>query len=176
MEAILVSAGIMTTIILSLVGLIKLPFNSFKEKHPKAYKATFTLLSIALTFGACLINQAFVLNSKVLFDTTFIITLLSTYAGVFGLYLSYEGLGAKELVKRLLAAIKNLKSKAPESKLSKYIDKVGIDAALNIINAKQSELTKVEVENAVVENQVINAEVVEINNAQVQNSTVNTQN
>lgn len=176
MEAILVSAGIMTTIILSVVGLIKLPFKSFKEKYPKWYKATFTLLSIALTFGVCLINQAFVLNSKVLFDMTFVITLLSTYAGVFGLYLSYEGLGAKELFKRLLNALKNIKSKAPESKLSKYIDKVGIEATLNIINAKQSELKKVEVENAVVENQVINAEVVEINNAQVQNSTVNTQN
>ena len=176
MEAILVSAGIMTTIILSLVGLIKLPFNSFKVKHPKAYKATFTVLSIALTFGTCLINQAFVLNSKVLFDTNFVITLLSTYAGVFGLYLSYEGLGAKDLFKRLLNALKNIKSKAPESKLSKYIDKVGIDAALNIINAKQSELTKVEVENAIVEHQTINAEHVEINNAAVQNSTINTQN
>ena len=80
------------------------------------------------------------------------------------------------LFKRLLNALKNIKSKAPESKLSKYIDKVGIDAALNIINAKQSELTKVEVENAIVEHQTINAEHVEINNAAVQNSTINTQN
>lgn len=181
MEAILMSSGILTAIILSVVGLIKLPFNGFKKKHPKAYKAVFTILSIALTFGACLINQAFVLNSEVLFDTAFIIMLLSTYAGVFGLYLSYEGLGAKELVKRLLGAIKSLRANAPESKLSKYIDKVGLDVALNIINAKQSEVIKVDVEsavveNAAVENQVINAEHVEISNAQVNNSTINTQN
>lgn len=171
------SAGIMTAIILSVVGIIKLPFNGFKTKHPKAYKAVFTLLSIVLTFGVCLVNQAFVLESTKLFDINFVIMLLSTYAGVFGLYLSYEGLGAKELVKKLINAIKNIKASAPESKLSKYIDKVGIDVALNIINAKQSEITQVEVENAVVENaivenQVINAEHVEINNAEVHNSTV----
>ena len=170
MEAILMSAGIMTAIILSVVGLIKLPFNKFKEKSPKWYKAVFTILSIVLTFGICLLNQAFVLVQP-LFNTNFVITLLSTYAGVFGLYLSYEGLGAKELFKRLINAIKNLKASAPESKLSKYIDKVGIDVALNIISAKQSEVTKVE--NAIVEQQVINAEHVEVNNANVNSTTIN---
>ena len=170
MEAILMSAGIMTAIILSVVGLVKLPFNKFKEKHPKWYKAVFTMLSIVLTIGACLINQAFVLNSDKLFNTNFVIMLLSTFAGVFGLYLSYEGLGAKELFRRLLEAIKNRRASAPESKLSKYIDKVGIDVALNIINAKQSEVTKVE--NAIVEQQVINAEHVEVNNANVNSSII----
>ena len=167
MEAILMSAGIMTAIILSVVGLIKLPFNKFKEKHPKTYKAVFTILSIVLTFGVCLLNQAFVLVQP-LFNTNFVIMLLSTYAGVFGLYLSYEGLGAKELFKRLLNALKNLKASAPENKLSKMIDKVGIDVALNILNSKQlevqSEVVEVKVENAVVENQVINAEHIEIKN------------
>lgn len=172
MEAILMSAGIMTAIILSVVGLLKLPFNKFKEKHPRGYKAVFTILSIVLTFGVCLINQAFVL-AEPLFNTNFVIILLSTYAGVFGLYLSYEGLGAKELFKRLLNALKNLKATAPESKLSKYIDKCGVDVALKIINAKQSEVTELVVENAVVENQVINAEHIEIRNSDVQNSNIN---
>lgn len=169
MEAIIMSAGIITAIVLSIVGLIKLPFNTFKEKHPKWYKAIFTILSIVLTFGVCLINQAFVLESSKLFNANFAILLVSAYAGVFVSYHSYEGLGLKELVKKLLNAIKNIKSKAPENKLSKYIDKCGIDVALNIINAKQSELTKVAVENAIVENQTINAEIVEINNAEVHN-------
>lgn len=173
MEAILMSVGVMTVIILSVVGLLKLPFKGFKEKHPKWFKATFTLLSIGLTFGVCLINQAFVLNSEKLFNLEFMVVLIFTYAGVFVSYSSYEGLGLKELKNRLFNSIKNIKSTAPESKLAKYIDKVGIDAALNIINAKQSELTKVEVENAVVEHQTINAEYVEINNAEVQNSTIN---
>ena len=174
MEAILMSSGIMTAIILCVVGLVKLPFESLKQKHPKVYKAIFTMLSIVLTFAICLVNQAFVLESEVLFNTAFIITLLSTYAGVFGLYLSYEGLGAKELVKRLLNAIRNLKASAPESKLSKMIDKYGIELAVKVITAKQSEVTEVIVENAVVENQTINAQNVEINNAGVQNSTINT--
>lgn len=169
------SAGIITAIVLSVVGIIKLPFNKFKEKHPKWYKAVFTLLSIVLTLGACVVNQLFVLESK--FNIDFVILLVTAYAGVFGLYHSYEGLGLKTLVQNLVNGIKNIKKNAPESKLSKYIDKVGIEVALNIINAKQSEINQVEkVENAVVENQVINAEHVEINNANVQNSTINTQN
>ncbi len=176
MEAILMSAGILTAIILSVVGLVKLPFDKFKMKHPKIYKAVFTLLSIVLTFIACVVNHLFILESKVLFNAAFVVMLLSTYAGVFGLYLSYEGLGAKELVKRLLNAIKNLKASAPESKLSKMIDKYGIELAVKVITAKQSEVTEVVVENAVVENQTINAQNVEINNASVQNPTINTQN
>ena len=167
------SAGIMTTIILSLVGLVKLPFKKFKIKHPNGYKATFTGLSIILTIGGCLINQAFVINSEKLFNTDFVVTLLSTFAGVFGLYHTYEGLGGKALLNKLVNAIKNLKLAAPQSKLSKYIDKCGIDVALNIINAKQSEVTEVVVENAVVEKQVINAEHVEVNNANVNSNTIN---
>lgn len=181
MEAILVNAGIMTTIILSLVGIVKLPFKKFKEKHPKAYKATFTLLSIVLTLVVCLINQAFILSLP-LFTTGFAVMLLSTFAGVFTLYSSYEGLRLKELVGRLVNAIKEARAKAKatkataaEAKLSKSvrnlekdIDKVGIDLALEIIKVKQSNITQV------VENQTINAEKVEIN--EVQNQTINTQN
>lgn len=175
MEAIFMNAGIITAIVLSVVGIIKLPFNKFKAKHPKWYRAIFTLLSIVLTLGACIVNQLFILEAK--FNIDFVILLVTAYAGVFGLYHSYEGLGLKTLVQNLVNGIKNIKKNAPESKLSKYIDKVGIEVALNIINAKQAEVTQVEkVENAVVENQVINAEHVEINNANVQNSTVNTQN
>lgn len=177
MEAIFMNAGILTAIILSIIGLAKLPFDKFKKKHPKWYKAAFTIVSIVLTFGACLINQAFILDVPKVFTTDFVILLFSTYAGVFGLYHSYEGLGLKELVKNLLNGLRTLKATAPESKLSKYIDKCGVDVALNIINAKQSEVTQVEkVENAVVENQVINADYVEIKNGEVQNTTINTQN
>ena len=181
MEAIIMSAGIMTTIILSLVGIVKLPFGKFKEKHPKGYKAIFTALSIVLTLAACLINQAFILSLPI-FTTSFAIMLLSTFAGVFGLYHSYEGLGLKELMKRLVNAIKEAMAKAKEVKasatdvklskniksLEKDIDKVGLDLALEIIKIKQSNITQV------VENQTINADKVEIK--EVQNSTINTQN
>lgn len=153
MEAILMSAGIITAIILSVVGLIKLPFNNFKKKYPKAFKATFTLLSIVITFGACLINQAFILEQP-LFNTNFVIMLLSTYAGVFGLYLSYEGLGAKELVKRLLTSIKSLKANAPESKFAKCVDKIGVDKAFSLLAEKKiaDEQKEEKIEEVVIEN------------------------
>lgn len=173
MEAILMSAGILTAIILCIVGLVKLPFESFKTKHPKWYKATFTLLSIVLTFGAVIINQLYILNEK-LFTTNFFILLLSTYAGVFGLYLSYEGLGAKELVKRLLVAIKDIKTTAPTNKFIKYLDKIDIDQAIELVNAKKEsqviKASEVVIENKEVANQVINAEHVEINNAENTNN------
>ncbi len=139
MGAIYMSAGILTAIILCVVGLIKLPFDKFKKKYPKGYKATFTGLSIILTFGACLINQAFILNDK-LFNSNFVILILSTYAGVFGLYLSYEGLGAKELVKRLLNALKNLKMTAPENKFIKALNKIDINQAIELVKAKEEAL------------------------------------
>ena len=179
MEAIFMSAGIITAIVLCVVGLLKLPFEKFKTKHPKAYKATFTGLSIILTFGACLINQAFILV-KPLFNIDFLVMVLSTYAGVFGLYLSYEGLGAKELVKRLLKALKNLRTAAPENKFIKYLDKIDIDQAIEIVNAKKETLTNqvvnaesVKVETQKVETQIINAEHIEINNTETKDTTIN---
>lgn len=176
MEAILMSAGILTAIILCVVGLVKLPFEGFKKKHPKGYKATFTILSLVLTFGAVVINQMFILEHS-LFNTEFIVMLLSTYAGVFGLYLSYEGLGAKELVKRLLGAIKSLKATAPENKFIKYLNKIDIDQALDLVNARKEALQnqivqadEVKIESQQIENQIINAENVQINSADIQNS------
>ena len=180
MEAIIMSAGTITAIVLSVIGIIKLPFNKFKNKHPKWFKAIFTLLSIALTFGACLINQAFIIETTKLFNADFIIILLTTYAGVFGLYHSYEGLGLKDLVKKLVGALKDVKAKAPESKIAKGVaklekkaEKLGFNISVNVVKAEKADLTEVAVENAVVENQVINAEKVEINNAEVHNSTIN---
>ena len=190
MEAIYMSAGILTAIILCIVGLVKLPFEGFKKKNPKAYKATFTILSILLTFGAVVLNHVFILND-VLFNTGFFVLLLSTYAGVFGLYLSYEGLGAKALVKRLIENIKKAIATAPANKYSKYLNKfeeylnkIDLTEAEKLLNAKKEALAnqtvevqdvKVEnavventiVENAVIENQVINAEHVEIKSTEL---------
>lgn len=182
MEAIFMNAGIITAIVLSVVGIIKLPFNKFKEKHPKWYRAVFTLLSIVLTLGACVVNQLFILEVKFNFD--FIILLVTAYAGVFGLYHSYEGLGLKTLVNNLVTNIKKLANQTPDNKIAKGVaklekqaEKLGFNISVNVVKAEKSEINQVEkVENAVVENQVINAEHVEINNANVQNSTINTQN
>lgn len=183
MEAIFMSAGIITAIVLSVIGIIKLPFNKFKTKHPKWYRAVFTLLSIVLTLGACVVNQLFILQVK-LFNIDFVILLVTAYAGVFGLYHSYEGLGLKTLVNNLVTNIKKFANQTPDNKIAKGVaklekqaEKLGFNVSVNIVKAEKSEINQVEkVENAVVENQVINAEHVEINNANVQNSTINTQN
>lgn len=129
-------AGIVTAIILCFVGIVKLPFSKFKANKPKLYKATFTLLSIVLSVGACIITQMFVLEKEI-YSTDFAILLISTIAGVFGLYSSYEGLGLKNLVKNILEKLQELSSKAPESKFTKYIDKIGVDKAIELINEKK---------------------------------------
>lgn len=184
MEAVFMSAGILTAIVLCVVGIIKSFFGKFKEKHPKWFKSIFTVLSIVLTFGACLINQAFILN-QALFNTEFWVMLATTFGGVFGLYHTYEGVHVKELLKNLFVNIgKWFKTATPDSKVNKLVKKYGLDkveVSLNVVKAQQAEITNVDVENAVVENtivenQVINAEHVEINNAEVQNSTINAQN
>lgn len=149
MEAVFMNAGILTIIILCVVGLVKMPFDSFKKKYPKGYKATFTGLSIILTVAACLVDQVFILCGAIA-SVEFVVLLLSTFAGVFGLYNAYEGLGAKELVNRLFVAIGNLKASAPESKFSKYVDKIGVDKAFSLLaekkiaDEKKAEETKVE--------------------------------
>lgn len=142
MEAVFMDAGILTAIILCVIGLAKLPFDKFKEKHPKGYKATFTGISIILTFGACLITQAFVL-AQPLFNIEFWVLLAATYAGVFGLYHTYEGLGAKALVQNLTASISAwYKSATPDSKVSKLVKKYGLDkveASVIAVKTKQEE-------------------------------------
>lgn len=154
MEAVFMSAGILTAIILCVVGLAKLPFNKFKEKHPKGYKAVFTGLSIILTFGACLINQAFVL-AQPLFNLEFWVMLATTFAGVFGLYHTYEGLGAKELVKKLTSSISSLvKSATPDSKVSKLVKKYGLDKVEASIIAEKTKQEEAKVAEAQAETAV----------------------
>lgn len=163
MEAIFMSAGAITTIILCLVGIAKLPFDNFKAKHPKWYKAVFTLLSIILTFGACIVNQAFILDSEIIFNIDFAVMLITTLFGVLFVYNGiYEGLGLKELCKRLYSAIKNIKTQAPESKLAKGVaklekkaEKLGFNLDASFVKVEQPEPEKTE--NATTEN-TINAQ------------------
>ena len=135
MEQAITMASVLTAIILCLVGIIKIFFPKFKAAHPAGYKATFTGVSLALSVGACIIAQLFIVGHA-LNTTEFAVLLLSTLAGVCGLYSSYEGLGLKDLAKTLVGKIKVLASQAPESKFAKYVDKIGLDKALEIVNNK----------------------------------------
>lgn len=128
-----ITAGIMTTLILAIVGLAKLPFKKFKENHPKWYKAVFTIASILLTIGFCVIDQLWILE-KSLWTWDFVILLTATFTGVFGSYNAlWEGLGVKELWNKIVEAIKKLFAVAPESKLIKQLDKVDIDKAIQLL-------------------------------------------
>lgn len=126
MKEVFMCASIITAIILCFVGIIKLPFKTFKENHPKWYKAIFCVLSLVLSVVGPIISQLYILNGT-LASTEFAVLLLTTVAGVFGLYTSYEGLGLKELVKTIVSKVAELFDKFDEAKLKKMVGKVGIE-------------------------------------------------
>lgn len=134
MEKVFMCASIIAAIILCFVGIVKLPFKTFKEKHPKWYRAVFCLLSLALAVVAPIISELYILNGQ-LASLEFAVLTLTTVAGVFGLYTSYEGLGLKQLVKIIVEKITQLFNSYSDSKLAKVVGTVGIEK-LNEINEK----------------------------------------
>lgn len=134
MEKVFMCASIITAIILCFIGIIKLPFKTFKEKHPKWYRAVFCLLSLVLAVVAPIISELYILNGQ-LASLEFAVLTLTTVAGVFGLYTSYEGLGLKQLVKIIIEKITQLFNSYSDSKLAKVVGTVGIEK-LNEINEK----------------------------------------
>lgn len=133
MKGIVMCASIITAIILCVVGILKLPFKTFKAKHPKWYRAVFCTISLILAVVAPIISQLFILNG-VLCSVDFLVLILTTIAGVFGLYTSYEGLGLKSLVKVIVEKVSELLNTYSESKLTKMVGKVGIEKLTEIAN------------------------------------------
>lgn len=126
---VIMDAGILAAIILCIVGIIKLPFKTFKTNHPTAYKITFCAVSLVLIVGGSIICQLFIIGGA-LASVEYAVLLLTTIAGVFGLYGSYEGLGLKELAKKLVAQIDALLDRHQGSKLEKVIEKYGISTII----------------------------------------------
>lgn len=117
------SAGIVVTIVLCLIGLLKLPFGSFKEKHPQWYKSIFTLISAIIGLGLCVLDELYILSGD-LISFEFITLVLAVMAGIFGGYNGvYEGLGVKELIKKLKENLNSAKKIAEGKKAEKYLDK-----------------------------------------------------
>lgn len=138
MEKLFMSAGIVSAIVLCFIGLIKLPFGSFKEKHPNWYRAVFTALSIVLSVGLCVLDELYVLCGQLL-SLDFAILVCAVFAGVFGGYNTYEGLGAKQLVKTITENIKQAKEIASHKKAKKYLEKIDdIDEAINILTERKN--------------------------------------
>lgn len=134
MKEAIMCASIMAAIILCFVGIIKLPFKTFKEKYPKWYKAVFCVVSLLLAIGLPFIAEVYILNGSIQ-SAEFLVLIFTTIAGVFGLYTSYEGLGLKQLVKIIIEKITQLFNNYNDSKLAKIVGNVGIEK-LNEINEK----------------------------------------
>lgn len=144
MESVIMNASIIATIVLCFVGIIKLPFKSFKTKHPKTYKTVFYLVSLILSIMLPILCSLYLMHLS-LKSIEFYVLICTTVAGVFGLYSTYEGTNLKVLVKTICSKIKELCSKYSDSALVKTIEKVGIDK-LNEI-AKQLAEAKAATEN-----------------------------
>lgn len=141
MKEVIMTASIITSIVLAFVGIIKLPFKTFKEKHPNWYRGVFCTLSLVLAVGLPFIAQIFILKGIIL-SVEFLVLILTTVAGVFGLYTTYEGLGLKSLVKLLVGKIAELLNKSEDKKLKALVEKYGIDKLIETDNAIKEEYAK----------------------------------
>lgn len=138
MEKLFMSASVVITILLCLVGIVKLPFKKLKEKHPNWYKAIFTLVTLVGAVGLCVLNEIYILCGELL-SLEFAVLLCAVFAGLFGGYNGiYEGLGLKELVKKIVENLKEAKKLSNSKKAIKYLDKIDdIDKAIAYLEDKK---------------------------------------
>lgn len=141
MKEVFMCASIITAIILCFVGIIKLPFKSFKEKHPNWYTVTFYLVSAVLSIVAPIISQLYILNG-LLASTEFAVLLVTTIAGVFGLYSTYEGTKLKDLVKIIIDKIATLLNTFSDAKVKKMIGFVGMEKINQLNEELKAEANK----------------------------------
>lgn len=139
MEKIFMSAGIIATIVLCIVGIVKLPFIKFKETHAKAYKAIFTCVTFAVAVGLSIIDELYILCGELLtFDFAVLIcaVLSSVFFGYNGIY---EGLGLKELVKKLINNVKVARDLAQNKKAIEYLSKIDdVETAIKILEERKN--------------------------------------
>ena len=126
LKEVFMNATWLDSAILALVGILKMPFKSFKEKKPKLYRATFFVISLILVVGGSIVVDMFILEQSLL-SWTFATLLMSTGFVVFGGYMSYEATGLKAGLNKLFASIKNWMTNYSDSKVAKFIKKIGMD-------------------------------------------------
>lgn len=135
---VIMDASILAAIVLCIVGFLKLFFKKFKEKHPKGYTATFCGVSLLLIIGITIFCE-FIFLSGNLWSVEFATLLISTMGFTYTLYHSYEGLGGKELGKKLIAKITELFSKNKTVKAKKLIEELGISTLITLNSEIQAE-------------------------------------
>lgn len=139
MEKLFMSAGIVIAIVLGIVGIVKLPFKSFKEKHPQCYKTVFTLLTFVLAIGLAILDEIYILEGALL-SLDFVVLITTILAGVFGTYNGvYEGLGLKELMKIITENTKKAKELAKDRKVVEFLNKIeDINKAIALLEERKN--------------------------------------
>lgn len=138
------SAGVVAAIVLCVIGIIKLPFDNFKKNHANGYKALFTGLSFILAVGLSILDELYILCGDIL-SVDFVILVCVVLSGVFGSYNGvYEGLGLKELAKKLVNNIKQARDLSQSKKAVEYLNKIDdIDNAIKILEERKNNNTEV---------------------------------
>lgn len=143
MEFTFMIAGIITSIVLAFVGIVKTPLLKYKSK--KWFKPILTLISLIVMVGASVVGQIYIIE-KPLLSLDFAILVTMVFAGVsFGYNGIYEGFKIKDLVKKLFENLKNAKNASPESKFAKAYDKISkkykipVQTALTLIQSSSEQ-------------------------------------
>lgn len=144
MREIIMNASWLASVVLTLVGLFKLPFKSFKEKHPKWYRATFFLLSLILVVGGSVIVELYIFEEAIL-TWTYVSLLISTGFIVFGGYSAYECTGLKNGLNKLFSLIASWLSRYSDKKIAKMIGKVGMEKITEVNEKLNADKTLEEV-------------------------------
>lgn len=133
MEKLFMSAGIIVAITMSVIGIVKMPFKGLKEKHPQLYRGIFAGASFVIAIVLSVIDELFILEGEII-SWEFATLCCAVVAGVTGGYSAYEGLGFKELMKKLFGKIKELLTMSKSKKVVKYLNNIeDIDEAINIL-------------------------------------------
>ena len=142
MEILFMSAGIVSTIVLCIVGIVKMPFKTFKQKHPKWFKAVFTILSFVLAVCLSIVDEIYILCGQI-FSIDFAILISVVLAGVFFGYNGvYEGFGLKEFLKKIVEKVKEARCIASDKKVIKYLNKIDdIDMAISFLEDRKNNQT-----------------------------------
>lgn len=139
MKEVFMDAGIITAIVLAFVGIAKLPFKGFKEKHPNFFKFTFYFLSLVLAAVLPILAELYVVGGS-LSSVEFLLLEVATIAGVFAGYSSYECTSLKKGINILFGNIKKASTKYSDSKLAKVVNKAEKATDDPVVKAKLEEI------------------------------------
>lgn len=165
MEKIFMNLTWLATVVVLLVGIIKLPLKKLKEKHKIIYRIIVYSISLILTIIGCYLVQKYILCLPIL-SFEFALLISGTMSVVSLIYGAYENYGIKDLFKKLIEKIKNIPDIKLATKIEKNIQKLGIDKFCSILGFEVKEngispfATKSENENITITND-ITGEVIE---------------